>query len=215
MQQSVGSGWSPGPQRSMAVCHKRGERAQSGTCGRAGPRNAKVGGAGLPAPRERARSRPGPRWPQDRAGRTECGPATYAPLHRPDRWDAAQPKDIALAYQTAKSVERRRPRGRPSRAADRRGGRSRYGVDLAAQETDPSATPLTRPSWPAPTPAAGAGQEDTLERAQLLAEADAVDRLAEAQQATQEPDERPVTLLMAPKPGAAVAGLGMTYCPCR
>lgn len=75
--------------------------------------------------------------------------------------------------------------------------RSRYGVDLTVQATDPA---VVRDALDQAEQAradagrqAGAGQEDTLEGAQLLAEADAVDRLAEVQQTAQEPDERTPT----------------------
>lgn len=124
----------------------------------------------------------------------EAARASYAPLHRPDWWDAAQPEDIARAYQTAKAWADVDPEAVRAEQRIVEEVRSRYGVDLAAQVTDPA---MVRDALDRAEQAradagsqASAGQDDALEGARLLAEADAVDRLAEAQQATQEPDER-------------------------
>ena len=124
----------------------------------------------------------------------EAARASYAPLHRPDWWDAAQPENIARAYQTAKAWADLDPEAVRAEQRIVEEVRSRYGVDLAAQATDPAtvrdALDQAEQARADAGSQASAGQDDTLEGAQLLAEADAVDRLAEAQQATQEPNER-------------------------
>ena len=120
--------------------------------------------------------------------------ASYASLHQSDWWDAAQPEDIARAYQTAKAWGDVDPEAVRAEQRIVEEVRSRYGVDLAAQATDPAAVrEALDQAEQARADAgrqAGAGQEDTLEGAQLLAEADIVDGLAEAQQTAQEPNER-------------------------
>lgn len=124
----------------------------------------------------------------------EAARASYAPLHRPDWWDAAQPEDIARAYQTAKAWTDVDPEAVRAEQRIVEEVRSRYGVDLAAQATDPAtvrdALDQAEQARADAGSQASAEQDDTLEGAQLLAEADAVDRFAEAQRATQEPDER-------------------------
>ena len=124
----------------------------------------------------------------------EAARASYARLQRPDWWEAAQPEDVARAYQTAKAWGDVDPEAVRAEQRIVEEVRSRYGVDLAAQATDPAAVREALDQAELARADAGrqadAGQDDTLEGAQLLAEADAVDRMAEAQQAADGIDGR-------------------------
>lgn len=109
--------------------------------------------------------------------------AALAAVHRPQWWDQASPDQIATAHQTARAWSREDPDAERAEHRIRQEVRTRFGVGVDVAGGDPAAVRAAVERASALRAESGgersrAGVEH-VEAAQLVAEADTADRLAE------------------------------------
>lgn len=118
------------------------------------------------------------------AGERDAARASLTAVYRPEWWDAAQPEDIARAYQTARAWSDVDPEAVRAEQRIAQELRDRYGVDLPEQvASNPAAVreALNR-AEEARNAAAGeraAAERDIVEGVGLIAQADAIDAAAD------------------------------------
>lgn len=118
------------------------------------------------------------------AGERDAARASFTAVYRPEWWDAAQPEDIARAYQTARAWSEVDPEAVRAEQRIAQELRDRYGVDLPEQvASNPAAVreALNR-AEEARNTAAGeraAAERDAVEGVGLIAQADAIDAAAD------------------------------------
>lgn len=122
--------------------------------------------------------------------------AALATVHRPQWWDQASPDQIATAHQTARAWSREDPDAERAERRIRQEVRTRFGVDVDAAGGDPAAVRAAVERASALRAESGgersrAGVEH-VEAAQLVAEAETADRLAEeSRQRAREQEQGP------------------------
>lgn len=118
------------------------------------------------------------------AGERDAARASLTAVYRPEWWDAAQPEDIARAYQTARAWADVDPEAVRAEQRIAQELRDRYGVDMPEQvASNPAAVreALNR-AEEARSAAAGeraAAERDVVEGVGLIAQADAIDAAAD------------------------------------
>ena len=118
------------------------------------------------------------------AGERDAARASLAAVYRPEWWDAAQPEDIARAYQTARAWADVDPEAVRAEQRIAQELRDRYGVDVPEHvASNPAAVreALNR-AEEARNAAAGemaAAERDVVEGVGLIAQADAIDAAAD------------------------------------
>lgn len=118
------------------------------------------------------------------AGERDAARASLTAVYRPEWWDAAQPEDIARAYQTARAWADVDPEAVRAEQRIAQELRDRYGVDMPEQvASNPAAVreALNR-AEEARNAAAGemaAAERDVVEGVGLIAQADAIDAAAD------------------------------------
>lgn len=117
------------------------------------------------------------------AAERDAARAALTTVHRPQWWDQASPDQIATAHQTARTWSREDPEADRAQHRIRQEVRTRFGVDVDAAGADPAAVRAAVERASA-LRAESDGERsrasaEHVEAAQLVAEAETADRLAE------------------------------------
>lgn len=117
------------------------------------------------------------------AAERDAARAALATVHRPEWWDQASPDQIATAHQTARTWSREDPEADRAQHRIRQEVRTRFGVDVDAAGGDPAAVRAAVERTSALRAESGGersrASSEHVQAAQLVAEAETADRLAE------------------------------------